>query len=237
MDSTNISDLWDRVIGTQPDPDWLVIVTALVALAAVRAARPVAADPQRRDHRPRGRARPRRPAQRAPPGRHPAALGHLGLTVSRGKPHRHRHGPDGRRRLHRPPAARPGRRLAAGRGAHHALLWGATVLLVAMLVMIRNAYGVLTVLVTGGAFLLVSWLTERPGAGRLRLRRGVVPAPRRRTAGLRTAGQAAARRRAPTPTPTSSPGSRTCRPPCGCSSSTRSRCARSSAAAAGCSGL
>lgn len=38
------------------------------------------------------------------------------------------------------------------------LLWAATALLVAMLVMIRNAYGVLTVLLTGGAFLLVSWL-------------------------------------------------------------------------------
>ena len=40
------------------------------------------------------------------------------------------------------------------------LLWGATALLLAMLVMIRNAYGVLTVFLTGGAFVLVSWLTE-----------------------------------------------------------------------------
>ncbi|MEU3446168.1 M50 family metallopeptidase [Streptomyces thermolilacinus] len=40
------------------------------------------------------------------------------------------------------------------------LLWVATALLIAMLLMVRNAYGVLTVLVTGGAFLLVSWLTE-----------------------------------------------------------------------------
>ncbi|GAA2515854.1 M50 family metallopeptidase [Streptomyces gobitricini] len=40
------------------------------------------------------------------------------------------------------------------------LLWVATALLLAMLVMIRNAYGVLTVVVTGAAFLLVSWLTE-----------------------------------------------------------------------------
>lgn len=29
-----------------------------------------------------------------------------------------------------------------------------------MLVMIRNAYGVLTVFLTGGAFLLVSWMTD-----------------------------------------------------------------------------
>ncbi|MGA5165847.1 MULTISPECIES: M50 family metallopeptidase [Streptomyces] len=40
------------------------------------------------------------------------------------------------------------------------LLWVATALLLAMLVMIRNAYGALTVVVTGTAFLLVSWLTE-----------------------------------------------------------------------------
>ncbi|MEW1694668.1 M50 family metallopeptidase [Streptomyces sp. NPDC093249] len=38
------------------------------------------------------------------------------------------------------------------------LLWSATALLLALLVMVRNAYGVLTVLLTGGAFLLVSWL-------------------------------------------------------------------------------
>ena len=39
------------------------------------------------------------------------------------------------------------------------LLWLAVALLLAMLVMIRNAYGVLTVVLAGGAFLLVSWLT------------------------------------------------------------------------------
>ncbi|WP_374985913.1 M50 family metallopeptidase [Streptomyces fradiae] len=39
------------------------------------------------------------------------------------------------------------------------LLWVATALLIAMLLMVRNAYGVLSVVVTGGAFLLVSWLT------------------------------------------------------------------------------
>jgi uncharacterized membrane protein len=45
--------------------------------------------------------------------------------------------------------------------AHHItlLLWLATALLLALLVMVRNAYGVLTVTVTGAAFLLVSWLT------------------------------------------------------------------------------
>ncbi|WP_371654604.1 MULTISPECIES: M50 family metallopeptidase [unclassified Streptomyces] len=46
--------------------------------------------------------------------------------------------------------------------AHHVtlLLWLATALLLVMLVMIRNAYGVLTVVLSGAAFLLVSWLTS-----------------------------------------------------------------------------
>ncbi len=37
------------------------------------------------------------------------------------------------------------------------LLWAATALLLAMLVMIRNAYGVLTVVLACGTFVLVSW--------------------------------------------------------------------------------
>ncbi|MFF5785111.1 M50 family metallopeptidase [Streptomyces sp. NPDC012693] len=50
---------------------------------------------------------------------------------------------------------------AALLGTHRVtlLLWVATALLLAMLVMVRNAYGILTVLLTGAAFLLVSWLT------------------------------------------------------------------------------
>ncbi|MEU9297869.1 M50 family metallopeptidase [Streptomyces sp. NPDC048266] len=46
-----------------------------------------------------------------------------------------------------------------GTGRVTLLLWVATALLLAMLVMVRNAYGILTVLLTGAAFLLVSWLT------------------------------------------------------------------------------
>jgi hypothetical protein len=40
------------------------------------------------------------------------------------------------------------------------LLWGATALLLAMLVMIRNFYGILTVVLTGTVFVSVSLLTE-----------------------------------------------------------------------------
>ncbi|MGA4975383.1 M50 family metallopeptidase [Streptomyces cinereoruber] len=39
------------------------------------------------------------------------------------------------------------------------LLWAATALLLALLVMVHNAYGILTVLLTGAAFLLVSLFT------------------------------------------------------------------------------
>ncbi|WP_086824467.1 M50 family metallopeptidase [Streptomyces sp. NRRL B-24572] len=46
-----------------------------------------------------------------------------------------------------------------GTGHVTLLLWIATALLLALLVMVRNAYGVLTVVLTGSAFVLVSWLT------------------------------------------------------------------------------
>ncbi|MFJ5782744.1 M50 family metallopeptidase [Streptomyces hydrogenans] len=46
--------------------------------------------------------------------------------------------------------------LGAGRVA--VLLWVATALLLAMLVMVRNAYGILSVVLTGALFVLVSWL-------------------------------------------------------------------------------
>ncbi|WP_369146414.1 M50 family metallopeptidase [Streptomyces sp. R44] len=45
-----------------------------------------------------------------------------------------------------------------GTGHVTLLLWSATALLLALLVMVRNAYGVLTVVLTGASFVLVSWL-------------------------------------------------------------------------------
>ncbi|MFJ5111086.1 M50 family metallopeptidase [Streptomyces sp. NPDC088551] len=161
IDSASIGDLWDRVFGTQPAPqDWLVVVTAVVALAAV-VPRPLW-----------------RLSRNAITIAHEGGHGLIalvtgrrldgirlhsdtsGLTVSRGRP------------------TGPGMILTAAAGytappllglggawllsAHHItlLLWLATALLLAMLVMIRNAYGALTVIVTGAAFLLISWLTE-----------------------------------------------------------------------------
>ncbi|MET9297481.1 M50 family metallopeptidase [Streptomyces sp. NPDC003077] len=161
MDTGHINDVWDRVVGIQPaPPSWLVAVTAALALAAVLPYRVW------------------RLSRNAVTIAHEGGHGLIalltgrrlegirlhsdtsGLTVSRGRP------------------TGPGMVLTAVAGyvapsllglagaallaAGHitALLWGATALLLAMLVMIRNAYGVLTVVLAGGAFLLVSWLTD-----------------------------------------------------------------------------
>ncbi|MFF8568854.1 M50 family metallopeptidase [Streptomyces albidoflavus] len=153
------TDLWDRVTGTQAAPEfWLVVATGVAALAVVLW----------------GPAW--RPARNAITIAHEGGHGLIalvtgrtlegirlhsdtsGLTVSRGRP------------------TGPGMILTALAGytapsllglggawllaAGHItlLLWVATALLLALLVMVRNAYGVLTVLITGGLFVSVSWL-------------------------------------------------------------------------------
>jgi hypothetical protein len=161
MDTVSIADVWDRVVGSQPAPErWLVLATAAAALAAVL---------------------PRvvwRTSRNAVTIAHEGGHGLLalltrrkldgirlhsdtsGLTLSRGKPY-------GVGMVLTTAAGylTPSLLGLAGAGllaSGHitALLWGATALLLAMLVMIRNAYGLLTVVVTGGTFLLVSWFTE-----------------------------------------------------------------------------
>ncbi len=57
-----------------------------------------------------------------------------------------------------PPLLGLGGAALLGLGRITLLLWLATALLVAMPAMIRNAYGALTVVLTGGTFLVVSWL-------------------------------------------------------------------------------
>ncbi|MCP3821535.1 M50 family metallopeptidase [Streptomyces sp. A3M-1-3] len=161
MDSTALGDLWDRVFGVQSDPDsWLVIATAVAALAVVL---------------PRSAWRFSRNAVTiAHEGGHGLVAlltgrrldgirlhsDTSGLTVSRGKP-------TGLGMILTAAAGYPAPPLLGLGGAwllaaNHItlLLWLATALLLVMLVMIRNAYGVLTVVLTGGAFLLVSWLTS-----------------------------------------------------------------------------
>ncbi|MFF3768329.1 M50 family metallopeptidase [Streptomyces sp. NPDC001922] len=160
MNSTAIGDLWDRVTGSQPDPSlWLVAATAAVALAAVL---PHAAW---------------RLSRNAVTIAHEGGHGLVallsgrrldgirlhsdtsGLTVSRGKPTGIGMILTAAAGYTAPSLIGLGGAWLLAAGHITALLWGAVVLLTAMLVMIRNAYGVLTVLVAGAAFFLVSWLT------------------------------------------------------------------------------
>ncbi|MFC5718753.1 M50 family metallopeptidase [Streptomyces gamaensis] len=159
MNNSSPAAVWDRVVSTQPHPaSWLVIVTGLVALAAVL---------------PHGVWRVTRNAVTiAHEGGHGLVAllsgrtlegirlhsDTSGLTVSRGKP-------TGIGMILTAAAGYTAPSLlgllgAALLAAGHitGLLWGATALLAALLVMVRNAFGLLTVLLSGSAFVLVSWL-------------------------------------------------------------------------------
>ncbi|MEV5969172.1 M50 family metallopeptidase [Streptomyces sp. NPDC051921] len=150
-----------EVLGTQPAPaEWIVIATAVAALVAVA---------------PRSLWRLSRNAITiAHEGGHGLVAlvtgrrlqsirlhsDTSGLTVSRGRP-------TGLGMILTAAAGYTAAPLlglggAALLSAHRItlLLWLATALLVAMLVMVRNAYGIFTVLLTGALFLLVSWLTS-----------------------------------------------------------------------------
>ncbi|MFE7972372.1 M50 family metallopeptidase [Streptomyces shenzhenensis] len=157
--STALPDLWDRLWGTQPDPDlWVVLATLAAALAVVV---------------PHGLWRLSRNAITiAHEGGHGLVAlltgrqltgirlhsDTSGLTVSRGKPHGLGMILTAASGYTAPPLLGLGGAALLAAGHITLLLWLATALLVAMLVMIRNAYGALTVLLTGGTFLLVSWL-------------------------------------------------------------------------------
>ncbi|MEV7616453.1 M50 family metallopeptidase [Streptomyces sp. NPDC089799] len=151
--------LWERLTGLQDaPPQWLVLLTAAAALAVVlphplwRLSRNAITIAHEGGHG----------LVAVLTGRRLDGIrlhsDTSGLTVSRGRP------------------TGPGMILTAAAGytapsllglggawllsAHRItlLLWVATVLLLVMLVMIRNAYGALTVVLAGGAFVLVSWL-------------------------------------------------------------------------------
>jgi hypothetical protein len=157
--STSLAGLWDQVFGSQPDPDlWVVIATLVAALAVIV---------------PHGVWRIARNAITiAHEGGHGLvalltgrSLNGIrlhsdtsGLTVSRGKPTGLGMILTASAGYTAPPLLGLGGAALLAAGHITALLWLATALLVAMLVMIRNAYGALTVIVTGGAFLVVSWL-------------------------------------------------------------------------------
>ncbi|MGI5457872.1 M50 family metallopeptidase [Streptomyces sp. CA-249302] len=161
MDSTasSLASLWDRVFGTQPDPDLWVVIATLVAALAVTV--------------PQGVWRVSRNAITiAHEGGHGLVAlltgrqlngirlhsDTSGLTVSRGKPHGIGMILTAAAGYTAPPLLGLGGAALLAAGHITLLLWLATALLVAMLVMIRNAYGALTVVLTGGTFLVVSWL-------------------------------------------------------------------------------
>jgi peptidase M50B-like protein len=154
-----LAEIWHRIIGTQPvPPTWLVAVTAFAALLVVCA---------------HGSWRLARNAITiAHEGGH-ALVSVLsgrrldgirlhadtsGVTYSRGRPT----GPGmvltAAAGYVSPPLLGAGVAALLAAGHVTAMLWLALVLLAATFLAIRNAYGVLAVLVTAGAVLAVSWL-------------------------------------------------------------------------------
>lgn len=157
--SASLAPLWDEVAGTQPDPDlWVVVATLVAALAMVV--------PQA----------PWRIARNAITIAHEGGHGLValltgrtltgirlhsdtsGLTLSRGKPTGIGMILTAAAGYTAPPLLGLGGAALLGAGRITLLLWLATALLLAVLVVIRNAYGAVSVLVTGGTFVLVSWL-------------------------------------------------------------------------------
>ncbi|WP_441250327.1 M50 family metallopeptidase [Kitasatospora sp. McL0602] len=152
------ADVWHRVIGTQPDPPrWLVLGAGALALLAIlphpvwRLSRNVVTIAHEGGH---GLAALLTRRRLSGIRLHSDTSG---LTISSGRP------------------TGPGMILTAAAGytappllglggaallsAHHvtALLWISIALLAGLLVMIRNAFGVLSVVLTGAAFFLISW--------------------------------------------------------------------------------
>ncbi|WP_458245575.1 M50 family metallopeptidase [Streptomyces sp. MAI_2237] len=161
MDSTaaSLASLWDRVFGTQPDPDlWVVLATLVAALAVTlphgvwRIARNAITIAHEGGH---GLVALLTGRQLTGIRLHSDTSG---LTLSRGKPHGIGMILTAAAGYTAPSLLGLGGAALLGAGHITLLLWVATALLVAMLIMIRNAYGALTVVLTGGMFLLVSWL-------------------------------------------------------------------------------
>lgn len=157
--STALPDLWDRLTGLQPDPDlWVVLATMVAALAIVvphtlwRVSRNAITIAHEGGH---GLVALCTGRQLTGIRLHSDTSG---LTVSRGKPHGIGMILTAAAGYTAPPLLGLGGAALLAAGRITLLLWAATALLVALLVMIRNAYGALTVLLTGGTFVVVSWL-------------------------------------------------------------------------------
>jgi hypothetical protein len=161
VNTATVSELWGRVTGTQPDPPWWIVVAAgVIALVAVA-------------HGPTWKVT-RNVVTIAHEGGH-ALLALVtgrkldgirlhsdtsGVTVSRGKPR----GPGmiltAAAGYVTPPLLGLGCAWLLSDGRITLMLWTAIALLAAMLLMIRNAYGVLSVVVTGAVIFLVSWFGD-----------------------------------------------------------------------------
>ncbi|MFD8910532.1 M50 family metallopeptidase [Streptomyces sp. NPDC059575] len=161
MDSSTAAGLWDRLIGTQPGPDlWVVVATLAAALVAVvpqplwRVSRNAVTIAHEGGHG----------LIALVTGRQLTGIrlhsDTSGLTLSRGKPHGLGMILTAAAGYTAPSLLGLGGAALLADGRITLLLWVATALLLAMLVMIRNAYGVLTVVLTGGTFLLISWLAD-----------------------------------------------------------------------------
>jgi hypothetical protein len=161
VDAAGLGELWDRVTGTQPEPErWLVLLTLALALGAVtpfgiwRLARNTITIAHEGGHG----------LMALLTGRSLEGIrlhsDTSGLTVSRGKPTGFGMILTAAAGYTAPSLLGIGGAALLSAGHITALLWGAIALLLALLVMVRNAYGMLTVVLTGAAFFLVSWLTE-----------------------------------------------------------------------------
>ncbi|KAB1147572.1 M50 family metallopeptidase [Streptomyces luteolifulvus] len=157
--SDSLAALWDEIFGSQPDPDlWVVIGTLVAALVLVvphnvwRLSRNAITIAHEGGH---GLIALLTGRQLTGIRLHSDTSG---LTVSRGKPYGLGMILTAASGYTAPPLLGLGGAALLAAGHITALLWLATALLMAMLVMIRNAYGAVTVILTGGTFVLVSWL-------------------------------------------------------------------------------
>ncbi|MCO5969648.1 MULTISPECIES: M50 family metallopeptidase [Actinoallomurus] len=158
LHTSTIGGVWHEVVGTQPHPSWwLVGVTGVVALVAVsfrsvwHVLRNVVTIAHEGGHA----------FAALVTGRQLQGIrlhsDTSGVTVSRGRPY----GPGmivtAFAGYVTPPLLGLGAAGLLAAGHITALLWASIVLLAAILVMVRNAYGVVSVVTTGAVIFAVSW--------------------------------------------------------------------------------
>lgn len=159
MGAATIGGVWHEVVGTQPHPSWwLVALTGVAALGAVSV--------DSAWHLTRGVVTIAHEAGHAfaalVTGRQLEGIrlhsDTSGVTVSRGKPYGAGMVVTASAGYVTPPLLGLGCAALLATGHVTALLWAAVAVLAAVLVMVRNVYGVLSVVTTGGVVFAVSWL-------------------------------------------------------------------------------